>query len=425
MSNTKVYNSFQLKLEQPLYAERIKATAEELFKKTAIRMQDGSLLWDEVDITGGILSAEVFCAADDGDLEKSRELFEALCKTIAKEYSMANYMAKHSFAYANTDTTDYLLCFRKDSKLNFYQAEIVDDVGCMRAKRYSLKYAFMKFEQTDEEAYDDLFFGNEVASNNDFLQVLKSYDLSKYPRASKKSKEKKAPVKPKLEEGKYFHVQYDFYGTKKELIGLLYNHFSETCLFECFGGDTECVEDSDIKSIKEVFKTVETDRVAAEYERIGKEIEADENEMAQLKDEFYALYASEADNWVRRPLEKTDIGQSYPGVEGIEVGGTYLVKVKHGARKELTDAVLVVNRYEDAIGEGFRVMGCVPGALRTNVAMMRPVVTWNLDEFTDTLSISSKGNEIQKQRLELYHAVDDLHGKRKELREEYLKSFAR
>lgn len=425
MSDQKVYNSFQVKIDPAMYAERVKATAEELFRITECKTVDGSLLWDEVDISGGVLSAEAFCTAGEGDLDKSRELFEELCKTIAKEYSMTNYMAKHSFAYANTNTTDYLLCFRKDSKLNFYQAEIVDDVGCMRAKRYSLKYAFMKFEQTDEEAYDDLFFGNEESSDNDFMQVLNGYELSKYPKASKKKPQKKAHVKPRLQEGKYYHVQYDYYGTKKELTGLLYNYFSQNCLFEMLDGTTESVEESDIKSIKEVFETEETGRVAAEYERIGKEIEADENKMAQLKDEFYALYASEADNWVRRPLEKTDIGQSYPGVEGIEVGGTYLVKVKHGAGKELTDAVLVVNRYEDAFGEGFRVMGCVPGALRTNVAMMRPVVTWNLDEFTDTLSISSKGNEIQKQRLELYHAVDDLHGKRKELREEYLKSFAR
>ena len=347
---------------------------------------------------------------------------EELCKTVAKGTKI-NFMGKNSFAYANTDTTDYLLCFRKDSNLHFYQAEIVDDVGCMKAKRYSWKYAFLKFELADETTYDDMFFGEEDASDNDFIQVLNGYDLSKYPKIPKKSKEKKAAAKPKLEEGKYYHVQYDFYGTQKELTGLLYNYFSKTCLFECFGGNTESVEESDIKSVKEVHKTEETDRIAAEYERIGKEVEAAENEMAQLKEEIYALFAAEGENWTRRPLEKVDIGQSYPGIEGIEVGGTYLVKAKQGIGEAKTDAVLVVGRYEDVVGGGFIVMGCVPGALRTDIAMMRPVVAWNLDEFTDALSLDAKGDKIQQRRMELYQSVDALHGKRKVLKNDYLRSF--
>ena len=68
-------------------------------------------------------------------------------------------------------------------------------------------------------------------------------------------------------------------------------------------------------------------------------------------------------------------------------------------------------------------MGCVPGALRTDIAMMRPVVAWNLDKFTDALSLDAKGDKIQQRRMELYQSVDALHGKRKVLKNDYLRSF--
>ena len=181
MSDQKVYNSFQVKIDPAMYAERVKATAEELFRITECKTVDGSLLWDEVDISGGVLSAEAFCTAGEGDLDKSRELFEELCKTIAKEYSMTNYMAKHSFAYANTNTTDYLLCFRKDSKLNFYQAEIVDDVGCMSARRYSFDFCDGEFTVKDNYEFDDLFFAADMDTDNNFMEVLESYDMEMYP----------------------------------------------------------------------------------------------------------------------------------------------------------------------------------------------------------------------------------------------------
>ena len=426
-----VYNRFEIKLDNNIFVEKVKETAEKLFRETNFKMQNEFLIWDNIDINGVILSAEVYCGAEDGDLEKSRDLFEMLCKKIAADYMMLNFMGRHTYDFANTDTTDYMLCFRKNSVLQFYQAEVVEDVGCMNAKRHSLNYSFLKFELKDEFVYEDLYFGNEENSNNDFMKVLEGYNSSKYPKPPKKNSQKdqlkkdstKTAKKPKYEKGKYYRIRYILYGKEKELIGQLETQYSKTYGFKTFGDEVVFIEDPDIKIIKEVFETEETRKLTADYEDTGAEIESAEWEMKKLREEFYSLYATEGDSWKKTPLEKVDIGQSYPGVRGIQAGATYLVKIKEGTSEVGTDIVLTIDHYEDAFGGGFRVMGCVPGICKSDIAMIRPIVVWNQDEFTDEVLPSKAGLEIQKKRMELYDSINEFHAKRNQLKKDYMDSF--
>ena len=69
------------------------------------------------------------------------------------------------------------------------------------------------------------------------------------------------------------------------------------------------------------------------------------------------------------------------------------------------------------------VLSCYPNPAGYRPYMIRPVVAWNLDEFTDELIPDEEGLALQKQRIDLYHKVNDLYGKKKQLRNEYPDSF--
>ena len=144
-------------------------------------MQDEFLVWDKTEVIGNTLTAEISSGAQDDDCEKSRRLFEKLCKTIAAQNPEGDFMGKHSFDYSNTDTTDYLICFFHDSLLLFYEAEIVDDVGCMSARRYSFDFCDGEFTEKDNYEFDDLFFAADMDTDNNFMEVLESYDMEMYP----------------------------------------------------------------------------------------------------------------------------------------------------------------------------------------------------------------------------------------------------
>lgn len=434
-----VYNKFEIKFDIKDYAEKAKPVAEDLFRETGYKMQDEFLVWEEVEATGGAIRGEVYCGADDDDLEKSRLLFENLCKRLMHDFPMAAFMGKHSFDYSNTDATDYLLCFRKDMNLTFYNAEVVDDVGCMNAKRYTLQSRFLKFSIKEEHEYDDLLFGNDEDSDNDFIEVLEGYDKFKYPKKQKKSS-KKEPKEPKYEVGKFYLVRYRHYREEKELIGKFALDFANQLEFETMDyfvmtdgtvmAKTDYVDKENIISSKEIYATEETNSIIEESKNIAKELDnIEKNQLSQLREKFWSLYSEKGDSWKKRKLEKQDIGQSYLGVEELEVGRTYLVNAKEKGplvTKDLgVDAVLVVSCFEDSISKKVRAMGCAPGVFKTNIVILRSLIASNLDEFTHEIFPDSDGEEIQKQRLELYNKMNGLIEKRKQLKEDYLKSFSK
>ena len=116
------------------------------------------------------------------------------------------------------------------------------------------------------------------------------------------------------------------------------------------------------------------------------------------------------------------IGKPNKGVAGIEIGKSYLTKVKEKKYSEI-DVVLTVRESEDVFGKIFLVLSCYPNPAGYGPYNMRPVVAWNLNEFTDELIPDEEGLGVQQQRINLYHKVNDLYGKKKQLKNEYLGSF--
>ena len=173
------YNSFQIRSERDDINE-IKNIADKLFQETDYKMQDEFLVWDNVEISGNTIGAEVYSGAGDDDCEKSRRLFEKLCKALVLDHSEESFMGRHSFDFANTDTTDYLLCFYRDELLLFYEAEIVDDVGCMSARRFSFRYENGSLIEQEDHEFDNLFFGADMETDNNFMEILESYDCEMY-----------------------------------------------------------------------------------------------------------------------------------------------------------------------------------------------------------------------------------------------------
>lgn len=143
--------------------------------------------------------------------------------------------------------------------------------------------------------------------------------------------------------------------------------------------------------------------------------------------EFFSLYSKSGDGWKRRPLEPVDIGQSYLGIEKIEIGKTYFVKVKDRSsiisKEKGIDPVLAVSRSEGALGEQVNVLGAGPDLYTNNIERITPVIAWNIDEFTEEILPDDKALEIQNKRIALYNKLVNLQAKRKQIIDDYDKSF--
>lgn len=456
-----VYNSFEIRFSKSK-AENYLDIVKSVIKTTDYRYS-GMLVWEEITASGSTISAEMYEGFDYDDCQKSRDLFLEICKQVAMKDPNEPFMAHHCFDYSAVDARSHYYVFYKEKMLDCYQASVDGDAGWFTdVKQIVFELKGTTFELAKEQEYDSECFGDDDFEWDDddmedddegndaekepdsfsISSVIDAYDQGQYPVITTEDDIKEESTKatrkiiPPEEEGieklgkykaiagRFYRVEYDYYGNMKSITGKLQDYFPKTYVFELLGDsfNTEYIEARDIKKMTEVYETEETLRIRKEYEQIGSEIKEAKEKQKELGEQFYSLYVSNGDSWNKQPLEQIDIGKSYKGVAGVEIGKSYLIKVKEKKYSE-TDVVLTVRESEDAIGKMIFVLTCHPNPTGYGPYNMRPVVAWNLDEFTDELTPNEEGLEVQRQRINLYHKVNDLYGKKKQLKTEYLDSF--
>ena len=455
-----VYNSFEIKFRKSK-AEAFLDLVKSIINKTDYRYS-GLLVWEELEASGNNISAETYEGFDFDDCEQSRNLFLEICKEVAIKAPDEEFMAHHCFDYSAVDARSHYYAFYRDKVLDCYQVSVDGDAGWMTdIKEMVLEHKGTVFELVKEREYDSESFGDDDewddsdkeddAGEDDteteqdsftISSVMDAYDQGQYPVINVENNAKEEPAKPnrkiippeeegveklgkyKAIAGRFYCVEYDNYGKTKSITGKLQDYFPKTYVFELLGDDfnTEYIEARDIKKMTEVYETEETLRIRKEYEQTNLEIKEAEEKQKELGEQFYSLYVSKGASWRKQPLEQIDIGKSYKGVAGIEIGKSYLIKVKEKQYSD-TDVVLTVRESEDAIGKMVFVLSCYPNPVGYGPHMIRPVVAWNLNEFTDELVLDEEGLGIQRQRIDLYNKVNDLYGKKKQLKNEYPDSF--
>lgn len=457
-----VYNSFEIKFRKSK-AGKFLDTVKSVINKTDYRYS-GVLVWEEPEASENNVSAEMYEGFDYDDCEKSRDLFLEICKQVAIKTPNEEFIAHQCFDFSAVDSRFHFYVFYKEKILDCYQVSVDGDTGWLTdIKQMVFEFNGTAFELVKEQEYDSECFGDndfewddsdrEDESKEDnaeteqgsftILSVMDAYNQGQYPiikvennlfkEESVKTNRKIIP--PEEEEieklgkykaiaGRFYSVEYDQYGKTKSITGKLQEYFPKTYVFELLDGgfSTEYIEVRDIKKIKEVYETEETLRIRKEYEQIDLEIKEAEEKQKELGEQFYSLYVSKGASWSKRPLEQIDIGESYKGVAGIEIGKSYLIKVKEKQNSE-TDVVLTVREAEDAFGKMIFVLSCYPNLAGYGPYNMRPIVVWNLNEFTDELTPDEEGIEVQRQRMTLYHKVNDLYVKKKQLKNRYADSF--
>ena len=458
-----IYNSFEIKFRKN-NAEGFLDIVKSVISKTDFRYS-GRLVWEELETIGKSITAEMHEGFDYDDCEKSRDLFLEICKQIVIKDSDEQFMAHHCFDYSAVDSRSHYYVFYRDKMLDCYQVSVDGDAGWLTdIKEIVFEHKGTAFELVKVREYDAESFGDddyelgEVDSDMEdeieeddaeteqttftISSVMDAYDQGQYPVIKVEDDIKEKPVKenrkiiPPEEEGakklgkykaiagRFYRVEYDHYGKTKAITGKLQDYFSRTYAFELLGDGfhRECIEAGDIINLTEVYETEETLRIRKEYGKIESEIKEAEEKQKELAEQFYSLYVTKGDSWSRRSLEQIDIGKTYKGVAGIEIGKSYLIKVKKKQYSE-TDVVLTVRESESAFGKMIFVLSCYPNPAGYGPYDMRPVVAWNVDEFTEELTPDEEGLEVQRQRMNLYHKEEDLYGRKKQLRTEYQESF--
>ena len=428
-----IYNSFQIKLEKAELIEQAKEITQSLIQKNNYKLGDW-LVWDTIEVSGSSITAKNYLGFDYTDLDKSKELFSGICMAIIQKMPDIRFTGNHCFEYSNVDHADHLFSFYRDGLYAVYEGGTEDGEGyLLTCSVYALedgKLTDPKIFEYDQDEYD----GDEMSADV-FSAIREAYENGAFPELPDMEtprQDKTVPPPPedggkgvgkqKLFVGRLYQVRYSNFGESKEIIGKLEDYDSKEYEFERLGSDdsTEYIHERNIETVAEVFETSETRRIKEEYEHTVQEIENGEKEQSALRSRFYAEYSENGSNWDSRPLKATE-----NKLEPIEEGKTYLAKVKRNLSVIGSDAILVADCAKDFIGDSLRCLTCDPNISKSDITMIRPVIAANLDELTHELILDEKASEIQRQRVELYHRLNDLRGKRRQLNKDYLASFKR
>lgn len=177
----KVINRFELRLGDIEDTEAAIDIVQETIDNNRIIFQEEYHLWNELEEYGDCLQAETIMTDEDELCEQSREVFEMICKEVAEADPYSDFMAKHSYAYENTDSTLYMICFFQEKEMHIFYGEIVGNVGCMDAGHKDYEVDNGALILALEETYDNLYFDTDKETDNVVVEMLELYNEEEYP----------------------------------------------------------------------------------------------------------------------------------------------------------------------------------------------------------------------------------------------------
>ena len=400
-----VYNSFQIKYNGNTDVGR--EIVDRVIREHDFRFND-YLVWEKIESDSNTISAEDYLSFSYEDYERSRDLFMTICARIAAEDPDVSFSGCYSFAYSNIDSSNCLFVFYQDWTMKAYEGGSNDGEGFLNGMKV--------FALEDDGLAEIESFEYDKASSAAFNVVHAAYDEGEMPDFDPEEyRKEERKDKFTLNEGKLYRVSYIDFGSRETLVGRFSNRYEQYYWFVQLGGDPQSVDEEFIESVDEVAESEQIRGIEAEYANADSAIKAVQGKLTELRERFCSLFMERKDTWDRKPLEQISTS-SYPVVAGVEEGKTYLTTMKSHMKEAGNDAVLILDRSRDAIGEKMNVAGCFE-----EMKMMRPVVVFNLDQFMAELILDDEGAAIQAERLQLHNEAKRL----SECRNELKKAFQR
>lgn len=187
-----IYNGFQIRPEKKERIKQVKEIAQELIRSNDYRLDDW-LVWDTIEESYIGIEAENYLGFDYTDLDKSKDLFSQICRTIIQELPEMRFMGRHYFDYSNVDHADLLFAFYKDGVFAVYEGGTNDGEGYLLTRSIYhfdggsfsdpeiLEYEQEGYyEEYDEEEFDEEAF-DEEEDESVFSAVREAFENGEYP----------------------------------------------------------------------------------------------------------------------------------------------------------------------------------------------------------------------------------------------------